>query len=214
MARSRAARAEGREASDTKERILEAALEAFAERGFEGATTRDIAGRADVNLGLIKYYFGDKLSLWKAAVDRAFAGLFAELGPALEEAGELTDAERLELLLRRATRYVGRHPEFVRLMNDEGKRKGSRMRWLVDRHVKPMYDAVEVLLLRARGRGVYPAHIEPVHFHYAVIGALGLFFHAAEEVRRLTGVDPTDESAIEAHADTLVFLFGPRQETP
>ena len=39
--------------SDTRERILRAALEAFAEKGFDGATTREIAARAGVNLGLL-----------------------------------------------------------------------------------------------------------------------------------------------------------------
>ena len=37
----------------TRERILAAALEVFAERGFDGARTRDIAERAGANLGLI-----------------------------------------------------------------------------------------------------------------------------------------------------------------
>ena len=43
-----------------RERILAAALEVFAERGFDGARTREIADRAGANLGLIKYYFDGK----------------------------------------------------------------------------------------------------------------------------------------------------------
>ena len=61
----RAARAET--GSDARERILEAALAAFAENGFDGSKTRDIASRADVTLGLVQYYYGSKLNLWKAA---------------------------------------------------------------------------------------------------------------------------------------------------
>jgi AcrR family transcriptional regulator len=57
----------------TRERILAAALQVFAERGFDGARTREIAERAGANLGLIKYYFDSKEQLWKAAVARAFA---------------------------------------------------------------------------------------------------------------------------------------------
>ena len=58
---------------------LEAALEVFSERGFDGATTRDIAARAATNLGLITYYFDSKEKLWRAAVDRVFGGLVAAL---------------------------------------------------------------------------------------------------------------------------------------
>ena len=59
--------------SEVRERILDAAQLAFAEHGFDGATTRQIASRASVPLGLLRYYFGDKLKLWQAAVDEAFA---------------------------------------------------------------------------------------------------------------------------------------------
>ena len=72
MARKRATAA-APIADGTRERILAAALAVFAARGFEGARTREIADRADANLGLIKYYFNDKERLWKAAVSRAFA---------------------------------------------------------------------------------------------------------------------------------------------
>ena len=57
--------------SDTRERILRAALEAFSENGFEGATTREIATRAGVPLGLLQYHFGAKPKLWRAAVEGA-----------------------------------------------------------------------------------------------------------------------------------------------
>ena len=66
-------------ANGARERIVAAALEVFAERGFDGAHTREIAERAGANLGLIKYYFNDKERLWKASVARSFAELQADL---------------------------------------------------------------------------------------------------------------------------------------
>lgn len=42
---------------DRRQRILDAALEAFAELGFDGVTTKDIATRADVTQGLLYFYF-------------------------------------------------------------------------------------------------------------------------------------------------------------
>ncbi|MBW2393701.1 MAG: TetR/AcrR family transcriptional regulator, partial [Deltaproteobacteria bacterium] len=104
----------------TRERILEAALQCFSELGFDGATTREIAGRAGVNLGLIKYYFDSKEQLWREAVTRTFDELGDGLGDALREAGPFDDRERLRLLIHRYVRWVGHHPEFVRLMHDEG----------------------------------------------------------------------------------------------
>src|SRR5262245_36084658 len=79
-----ASRAGQRRARETRERIVAAALEAFAERGFDGARTRDIAARAGVNQGLITYHFASKDALWKAAADHIFALLGQEFGRRLE----------------------------------------------------------------------------------------------------------------------------------
>jgi AcrR family transcriptional regulator len=52
----------------TKDRLLEAAGEVFAERGFESATIRAIVDRAGANIASVNYHFGDKEHLYEAAV--------------------------------------------------------------------------------------------------------------------------------------------------
>jgi AcrR family transcriptional regulator len=206
-----AADATAADAPDTRERILRAALEAFSERGFDGATTREIAARARVNLGLLNYHFASKQKLWCAAVDRAFEALRTVLD-ARADVAMLGERERTRQLIHRYVRFAARHPEFVRLMHDEGKRRGPRMRWLVDRHVRPLYEDTVALLRVAQQRGLLPAHIDPLHFHYILIGSVGLLFHQAEECRRLTGVDPSDDAVIEAHAEAVThLLLGPKE---
>ena len=54
---------------DTRRRILETALEVFAAEGYEGASTRQLAERAGVNLPAIQYYFGSKEGLFRAVID-------------------------------------------------------------------------------------------------------------------------------------------------
>lgn len=53
---------------DTRRRILDTALALFAAEGFNGASTRDIAERAGVNLPAIQYYFGSKEGLYRAVI--------------------------------------------------------------------------------------------------------------------------------------------------
>ena len=55
----------------TRERILEAAGQMFAERGFEATTVRDICQAAGANVAAVNYYFGDKERLYIEAVVRA-----------------------------------------------------------------------------------------------------------------------------------------------
>lgn len=52
------------EPASTKERLIAAASELFAERGFHGTRVRDIAARAGVNLAAGNYHYGSKKALY------------------------------------------------------------------------------------------------------------------------------------------------------
>jgi len=64
---ARTGRRPGRQ--DTKEAILAAAREAFAEKGFDGASIRYIATSAGVDPALVHHYFGTKDQLFLAAMN-------------------------------------------------------------------------------------------------------------------------------------------------
>jgi TetR/AcrR family transcriptional regulator len=190
----------------TRTRILEAALEVFAEKGFDGATTREIAARSATNLGLIKYYFDSKEKLWRAAVDRVFATLSEIFTRAIPPNA---DAEGLAGVVRELVGFAARNPSFIRVMNDEGRRAGPRMRWLTDRHQKPLYEIAATLLRQAVAVGLVP-DVPPIHLFYVLIGSVGMIFSQAPECERLVGTDPTSsEKMIATHADTVIaLLFG------
>ena len=91
---------------DTQEKILEAALALFRERGFAEATMREIAARAGVATGLAYYYFDSKDAIVHAFYHRAKD----ELSPALEaRASRKTLSARLGLSRRssRTSRRTG-----------------------------------------------------------------------------------------------------------
>jgi AcrR family transcriptional regulator len=197
----------GAAASDgARERILAAALEVFAEGGFDGARTRDIAARAGANLGLIKYYFNDKEQLWKAAVGRAFAELQAGFAAQVAPSEGADTLDWLDRTVRQFVRFLARHPEFMRLMNDEAKRDSRRMRWLADHFVRPMSEIMQAHVERAQAEGLLPPG-PPASFHYIILGAAGLIFSQAPECQYVAGVDPTDPAFAERHASALVALL-------
>lgn len=190
----------------TRGKILTTALQVFAERGFDGARTRDIAQQAGANLGLITYYFGNKETLWREAVTHAFAELQREIVDATAAQADADERQQLEHLARTFVRFVARKPEFMRLMNDEGKRDSTRMRWLADRFVTPMHTGLRQLIERGQARGILPGG-SAASLHYVMLGAAGLIFSQAPECRRLMGVDPTDAAFAEAHAEVVIGLF-------
>lgn len=197
-------RAEQRE--DTRKRIIDAAARAFAERGFRAASTRDIAGRAGVNQGLITYHFRSKERLWKAAMER----IFKQLAATFEELADLDDSvdprERGREAIRRYVRFAATHPELFRLMVEEGKQPDTRLRWLVDTHLKPIYTGFEELVTALSPE--FDAAMLP-HAFYTLSGAGSMIFAIRPECRRLTGLDPADKEVVEAHAEFVARLLVP-----
>ena len=71
MSRGRATgRAHPAPAAPPSERILDAALEVFAEQGLGSGTLREITQRAEVNLAAVNYYFGSREALVRAVLER------------------------------------------------------------------------------------------------------------------------------------------------
>jgi AcrR family transcriptional regulator len=195
-------------ADATRDRIVAAATDLFAERSFDGASTRDIAGRAGVTQPLLNYHFRSKDELWQAAVDTLFDRLsqtMAERASGLRGVDEVTTAK---LLLREFVVFSARHPQLHRIITQESKADGARMDYLVDRHVRPIYErTVEMFESLARA-GAVP-DIAPAHLYYIVTGAGPTMFVLGPECQRLTSLDPSDDAVIEAHADAVcLLLFG------
>src|SRR3546814_735498 len=78
----------------TKDRILGAAEELFAQHGFSGTSLRQVTSRADVNIAAVNYHFGSKENLvtevFRRRMDEMSAQRLAQLRQAQEQApGEL-----------------------------------------------------------------------------------------------------------------------------
>lgn len=54
---------------DSRQALIEASRPIFADKGLEGATVKDIADAANVNVALISYHFGGKEGLYRAAIE-------------------------------------------------------------------------------------------------------------------------------------------------
>ena len=197
----------GRPSADTtRERILAAALDLFSERSFEGATTRDIAARAGVTQPLLNYHFRSKDDLWRVAVDGLFAELSDVMAARLDGLRGVDEVTTMRLLVREFIMFSASHPQVHRIITQECKTDGPRMDWLVERHIRPLYETTARRLGVLVEQGLMP-DIPVEHLYYIITGAGPTMFVLAPECRRLTGVDPADPAVIEAHADAVCRLL-------
>jgi len=121
--RGRKRAASRRSAEETRRRLIDAGLDAFGRFGFDGASTRDIARRADVNLAAIPYHFGGKEGLHKAVAQHIVDEVRGRLGGLIDEATSSLDTadidpeqarSMLHLIVERATSVILGHPEASR----------------------------------------------------------------------------------------------------
>jgi TetR/AcrR family transcriptional regulator len=192
---------------ETREKLVDAALEVFAARGFDGATTRTIAERAGVALAALPYHFETKEALWRAAAERIFGLLRQHFAASPSDAAS---GEELRDMLREFVRFAAHHPELHRFMLQEGTGASARLAWLVEKHVRPHFELLRGVLARAQRQGLAPKG-RPEHLFYALIGAASMPYAVAPEFRRLTGDDPSDEALVEAHVEFLFQLFFSRR---
>ncbi|WP_378208776.1 TetR/AcrR family transcriptional regulator [Actinoallomurus acaciae] len=110
--------------AQSQQRILEAALMAFAERGYEGTTIAQIAERAGVARGLVSYYFPAKEKLLQTLLGQALDGILALTDPAEgEDTPDLRLAGVIGRTLESAANTVGVQRLVLCLMLQPGTRE-------------------------------------------------------------------------------------------
>ncbi|MEW5736690.1 MAG: CerR family C-terminal domain-containing protein [Thermodesulfobacteriota bacterium] len=84
----------------TKERLIEAGGEVFADHGFRGATVREICRRARAPLGSVNYHFRDKMGLYTAVLEHSFRQAFQKYPPGMGVSPDDPPEERLRAFIR------------------------------------------------------------------------------------------------------------------
>lgn len=154
---------------DSMESILDHAEALFAESGFNGVTINDVARSAGIDTGLIRYYFGDKSSLFEAVVDRR-SGLANEARLQALDAYRRTagDSFSLEGVIRAFTA-----PAFEMMLKDEGYRNYGMIIGYVNathadlrRLMSKNFDHVSEVLIEDMKRLLPDANLEDLYWGY------------------------------------------------
>ncbi len=191
---------------ETRRAILDAALDLFSERSFDGASTRAIAELAGVTQPLLNYHFAGKEELWRAAVDDLFERFRTSMERRLSGLRGVDDVTIAKLMVRHFVEFSAANPQLHRIIMQESKRAGARLDWLVETHVRPLYENALAMFEHLAARGEL-GPVAPAHLYYLLTGAGATVFVMAPECERLTGVDPFAPEFVAAHADLVVDLL-------
>jgi TetR/AcrR family transcriptional regulator len=177
--------------------ILCAARSLFAEKGFDGTSTREIAARAGVNKRLVFYYFGSKEELYLAALEDFFKKVEILLQDFCVSPEDLKDPWLS--LIRFSDNFIhfaSKNQEPIRILVREIMNEGKVLDTLTERYIRPIFQAGEEYLgnLVNSGEG---DHREVQHLLMSFGGANLLYFLATPLLKRIWDRDPLSPEILE-----------------
>jgi AcrR family transcriptional regulator len=155
-------------------RIVQAAIDEFAGRGFKGASMDAIAARTDTTRAMINYYFGSKEKLYLAVLERVYGEIREAEGELdLDHLAPLDAARRI---VEFTYNYYLEHEGFVRLVVAENQARGRHFRKSKAMRTlnRPIIDRLSRVIERGQAEGLFRPDIDPVEIHKAM-AALGMF---------------------------------------
>jgi AcrR family transcriptional regulator len=172
-----------RNPQQTQQRILEAALQEFAAKGFAGARVDVIARRARINKRMLYHYFGDKEGLFREVLRRKIADRSAWLAGAPED-----PVERLPFWFQMALR----DREWVQLLEWEALQWGEKKVIDEERRQESVARAVE-RVRQQQAKGMLDPELDPGQLLLSMM-ALTAYPLAFPQLARLaTGLSVSDE---------------------
>ena len=204
----------------SRDRLLSAAVEIFAERGFRDATVREICARAEVNAAAVNYYFGGKEKLYAEALAFAFeqANQRYPLGEALD-AGLAAEARLIQFIRVFLQRLLdetalGHHGKLIaREIADPTNALGS----IIQSAVRPNFAVLRELVLGLLGPG--RSELEIQRCVLSVLGQVLAYKHARSVIDHICPEVLADAAEIERTAEhiaafSLAALHGLAAQAP
>ena len=193
----------------TAERILDAAEELFAERGYNGTTLRDVATRVGVRPPSLYNHFASKDALYAAVLERGIGPVIVLLArSAAAPADEPSDPGRL---VTEVMAILARRPAIPRLVQHETLAGGQRLTPILRSWIVPAFERAHELVAANPAAGRWSAEQIPLlvlAMYHVVVG----YFTFASFYRDLGGQELLGDAALEAQTrflrELVERLFG------
>ncbi len=188
-----------RKGERTAERILDAAEALFAERGYAGATLRDVAQAVGLRVPSLYNHFARKEELYEAVLERGIRPVLVSLA-AFVDAPD--DPERQRVVLEEVVDRIGRRPNIARLIQFEILTGGERLTPLLRERLGPILTQTAELVAQTPGARVWREEHLP-HLVLAIFHVVVGYFTIAPFYRDLSGQDLLSKRSL---AEQAAFL--------
>lgn len=138
--------------ADTQTKILEAALRLFAQRGYGGTTTRDLAQAAGVAEGTLFRHFENKKAILIEVATQGWVDLLTDL---LTELSEMGSYKAIGQVMRRRMLNLRKNTDMMRVCFMEAQFHPELREQIQNQVIGKMTDVAEAFFQTAMDRGIY-----------------------------------------------------------
>jgi TetR/AcrR family transcriptional regulator len=185
---------------ETRQRILKAGAQAFAEKGFAGARVDEIAQQAGVNKASIYYHIGDKEALYAEVIHAVFGDLADRMAEGIENAGNPRD--KLCAYIDTFAEGLDRHAYLPAIMMREMASGGGSFPLLAAEDMRKIMVMLAAILEEGIQSGIFVQTI-PFAVHSMLVGGL-VFYRASYPIRSRFGALHSEIAALPENASEIM----------
>lgn len=197
------------------DKILDAAITVFAQNGFEGARTRDIAALAKVNISTLHYHFKSKDGIYGSVINKIYDQSNKFMMPVMIEQRKIIENSRSKKELVEAVKTMSL--TFVdTILNPENKRFSKIIAFeQIDqsKHFKNLFESVmkrvcePFTLATAKIMGKKPDSIEAILLTHSLHSTLTAFQCNKSSLLYLTGWKGYDDDNIKLIKKNIIRVI-------
>ncbi|WP_338465550.1 TetR family transcriptional regulator [Novosphingobium sp. ZN18A2] len=189
----------GDKKQSTRDQLLDATGALMIENNTTSVSFGEISVKSGINAALIRYHFGSKQGLLEALLERDAGDNYAALEKLVN--ADWDPVEKMRLHIHGVIRLYQRVPYLNRLLISlQSDSESEISRYVMDRFTTPVVNAEKAILEQGHREGVF-RDVDPLLFHFSLIGACDSIFHSRSALLQLVGVETIDDKLRDRYAD-------------
>lgn len=196
----------------SRERILQAAIVEFADKGYSGARTETIARNARSNIRMIYHYFGNKEALYVVVLEQVLDSLRADELSLQFDFERDSPLEGMRAIFDFIHNHFAAHPELMSLLSWENLNRARFMEQSthIPERASPVITLLDKLLKRGVKAGQFRKGIDPLHLYVAMVSMA--YFHKSNaytlsRIFQRDLLDPAWQREHKQQAQQMLFGF-------
>jgi len=190
----------------SREKLLDVAIDLFADWGYEPVSTAAVARAAGLSQSMVHYHFGSKEQLWRESIDRLMRRRGRFFPVRRMETEGLDPVARLKLLIRRLVEANAAEPHYIRIVTHEAMGRTQRFDWLMEKFVQPGIAAFDAAIADAMAQGLI-RRLPPHQTSSIITSAASMTFSIGAVTMAMHGEDPHMPNQVAIYSDTIVSML-------